>query len=183
MGGDRVDALYLHVPVQGQSVVQAGGESHVGVSVGYTIVKTYDTVVVQLIWKPIVENGGWGVDSGRYRDAHGHALCPESRLDSWYAFAFIVGVGSDWPFQNDLLLHLETDRGHGSPYYALVPGEEVTFTWNLSNPASSVNTIIILLGDRRLVFRSCMQRWFATKGIFLFQCASPGLLLNANETY
>src|SRR5438132_14002376 len=32
---------------------------YIGVSVGYTIVKTYDTVIVQLIWKPIVENGEW----------------------------------------------------------------------------------------------------------------------------
>ena len=34
---------------------------YVGVSVGYTIVKTYDTVIVQLIWKPIVENGEWAL--------------------------------------------------------------------------------------------------------------------------
>ena len=54
---------------------------YVGVSVGYTIVKTYDTVIVQLIWKPIVENGEWALlIPGRHRDAHAHALCPESRL-------------------------------------------------------------------------------------------------------
>ena len=34
---------------------------YVGVSVGYTIVKTYDTVVVHLVWKPIVENGEWAL--------------------------------------------------------------------------------------------------------------------------
>src|SRR5437868_7419242 len=34
---------------------------YVGVSVGYTIVKTYDTVIVQLIWKPMVENGEWAL--------------------------------------------------------------------------------------------------------------------------
>ena len=32
---------------------------YVGVSVGYTIVKTYDTVIVHLIWKPIVDNHEW----------------------------------------------------------------------------------------------------------------------------
>ena len=34
---------------------------YVGVSVGYTIVKTYDTVIVQLIWRPMVENGEWAL--------------------------------------------------------------------------------------------------------------------------
>ena len=30
---------------------------YVGVSIGYVIVKTYDTVIVHLVVKPIVENG------------------------------------------------------------------------------------------------------------------------------
>ena len=34
----------------------------------------------------------------------------------------------------------------------LVPGEGVTFTWNLLNPASSLNTIIILIGVSSVLF-------------------------------
>ena len=33
---------------------------YVGVSVGYTIVKTWDSVIVHLIYKPIVEQGEIG---------------------------------------------------------------------------------------------------------------------------
>src|SRR5215813_6252018 len=32
---------------------------YVGVSVGYTIVKTWDTVVIRLIYEPVVKNGDW----------------------------------------------------------------------------------------------------------------------------
>ena len=68
---------------------------YVGVSVGYTIVKTYDTVIVQLIWKPIVENGEWTL---LIPVAIGLLMLtryvPKAAWLSRYAFAFIVGVGS-----------------------------------------------------------------------------------------
>jgi len=38
------------------------------------------------------------------------------------------------------------------PLLTLVPGEGVTFTWNLLNPASSLNTIIILIGVSSVLF-------------------------------
>jgi len=68
---------------------------YVGVSVGYTIVKTYDTVIVRLIWKPIVENGEWTllipVVIGLLMLTR---YVPKAAWLSRYAFAFIVGVGS-----------------------------------------------------------------------------------------
>jgi len=68
---------------------------YVGVSVGYTIVKTYDTVIVQLIWKPMVENGEWAL---LVPVAIGLLMLtryvPKAAWLSRYAFAFIVGVGS-----------------------------------------------------------------------------------------
>ena len=55
---------------------------YVGVSVGYTIVKTWDSVIVHLIYKPIVEQGEIGaVDSGGHRLADADALRAESGLD------------------------------------------------------------------------------------------------------
>jgi hypothetical protein len=38
------------------------------------------------------------------------------------------------------------------PLMMLVPGEGLTFTWNLLNPASSLNTIIILVGVSSVLF-------------------------------
>ena len=34
---------------------------YVGVSVGYAIVKTYDTVVIRLIYEPMVKQGDWSL--------------------------------------------------------------------------------------------------------------------------
>src|SRR5215208_5904642 len=63
--------------------------------VGYTIVKTYDTVIVHLIWKPIVENSEWTllipVTIGLLMLTR---YVPKAAWLSRYAFAFIVGVGS-----------------------------------------------------------------------------------------
>ena len=68
---------------------------YVGVSVGYTIVKTYDTVVMHLIIRPIVDNGEWSL---LIPVAIGTLMLtryvPKAAWLSRYAFAFIVGVGS-----------------------------------------------------------------------------------------
>ncbi|MDE3223887.1 MAG: hypothetical protein KGN30_00585, partial [Nitrospirota bacterium] len=34
---------------------------YVGISVGYAIVKTYDTVVIRLIYEPMVKQGDWSL--------------------------------------------------------------------------------------------------------------------------
>ena len=68
---------------------------YVGVSVGYTIVKSYDTVIVHLIVKPIVEQGEIAL---LIPVAIGLLMLtryvPRAAWMSRYAFAFIVGVGS-----------------------------------------------------------------------------------------
>jgi hypothetical protein len=68
---------------------------YVGVSVGYTIVKTCDSVVVNLIYKPIVEHGEIAL---LIPVAIGLLMLtryvPKAAWMSRYAFAFIVGVGS-----------------------------------------------------------------------------------------
>jgi hypothetical protein len=38
------------------------------------------------------------------------------------------------------------------PLIMLVPGEGLSFTWDMANPASSVNTIIILIGVSSVLF-------------------------------
>jgi hypothetical protein len=68
---------------------------YVGVSVGYTIVKAYDTVVVHLIVKPIFEQGEFALV---IPVAIGFLMLtryvPKAAWMSRYAFAFIVGIGS-----------------------------------------------------------------------------------------
>jgi hypothetical protein len=68
---------------------------YIGVSVGYTIVKTYDTVVVRLIYEPMIKQGDWSLlvplAIGTLMLAR---YVPKATWLSRIAFAFIVGVGS-----------------------------------------------------------------------------------------
>ena len=127
---------------------------YVGVSVGYTIVKTYDTVIVHLIWKPIVENGEWAL---LIPVAIGLLMLtryvPKAAWLSRYAFAFIVGVGSGLAIPRVVSSYiLKQIEDTVRPLLVMVPGEGLTFTWSLLNPASSLNTIIILIGVSSVLF-------------------------------
>ena len=127
---------------------------YVGVSVGYTIVKTYDTVIVHLIWKPIVENKEWTL---LIPVAIGLLMLtryvPKAAWLSRYAFAFIVGVGSGLAIPRTISSFiLKQIEDTVRPLMILVPGEGLSFTWNLLNPASSVNAIIILVGVSSVLF-------------------------------
>ncbi len=127
---------------------------YVGVSVGYTIVKTYDSVIVHLIWKPIIENKEWTL---LIPVAIGLLMLtryvPRSAWLSRYAFAFIVGVGSGLAIPRTISSYiLKQIEDTVRPLVMLVPGEGVSFTWNLLNPASSLNTIIILVGVSSVLF-------------------------------
>ena len=127
---------------------------YVGVSVGYTIVKTFDTVIVHLIWKPIVENGEWSllipVSIGTLMLTR---YVPKAAWISRYAFAFIVGVGSGLAIPRTISSFiLKQIEDTVRPILTLVPGEGVTFTWSLLNPTSSLNTIIILIGVSTVLF-------------------------------
>ena len=127
---------------------------YVGVSVGYTIVKTYDTVIIHLIWKPIVENGEWAL---LIPVAIGLLMLtryvPKAAWMSRYAFAFIVGVGSGLAIPRVISSYiLKQIEDTVRPLMLLVPGEGVIFTWSLLNPASGLNTIIILVGVSSVLF-------------------------------
>lgn len=127
---------------------------YVGVSVGYTIVKTYDTVIVHLIWKPIVENQEWTL---LIPVAIGLLMLtryvPKAAWLSRYAFAFIVGVGAGLAIPRTVSSFiLKQIEDTVRPLLMLVPGDGVTFSWNLLNPASSVNVIIVLIGVSSVLF-------------------------------
>ncbi len=127
---------------------------YVGVSVGYTIVKTYDTVIVHLIWKPIVENQEWTL---LIPVAIGLLMLtryvPKAAWLSRYAFAFIVGVGAGLAIPRTVSSFiLKQIEDTVRPLLMLVPGDGVTFSWNLMNPASSVNVIIVLIGVSSVLF-------------------------------
>src|SRR5690349_16344684 len=127
---------------------------YVGVSVGYTIVKTYDTVIVQLIWKPMVENGEWAL---LVPVAIGLLMLtryvPKAAWLSRYAFAFIVGVGSGLAIPRTISSFiLKQVEVTVRPLLSLAGSDGVSFSVNLLNPASNLNAIIILIGVSSVLF-------------------------------
>src|SRR5574339_1208191 len=118
---------------------------YVGVSVGYTIVKTWDSVIVHLIIKPIVENGEFAL---LIPVAIGFLMLtryvPKAAWMSRYAFAFIVGLGSGLAIPRTISSFIlpqveDTVR----PLVSMAGGDGLTFSVNLLNPASHLNAIVI----------------------------------------
>jgi hypothetical protein len=129
---------------------------YVGVSVGYTIVKAYDTVVIRLIYEPMVKQGDWslliplgigGLMLARY--------APKAAWLSRIAFAFIVGVGSGLAIPRVISSYiLKQVEDTVRPLLSLVPGADgaVTFTYSLLNPASNLNAVVLLVGVVSVLF-------------------------------
>jgi len=127
---------------------------YVGVSVGYTIVKAYDTVIVHLIVKPIFEQGEYTL---LIPVAIGLLMLtryvPKAAWLSRYAFAFIVGVGSGLAIPRTISSFiLRQIEDTVRPLLSLAGGDGVTFSMNLLNPSSSINVIIILIGVFSVLF-------------------------------
>jgi hypothetical protein len=127
---------------------------YVGVSVGYTIVKAYDTVVVHLIVKPIVEQGEIAL---LIPVAIGLMMLtryvPRAAWMSRYAFAFIVGLGSGLAIPRTISSFiLKQIEDTVRPLLAMAGGDGLTFSMNLLNPASNLNAIIILVGVTSVLF-------------------------------
>ena len=127
---------------------------YVGVSVGYVIVKTYDTVIMQLIVKPIVDNKEFAL---LIPVAIGMLMLtryvPKVAWMSRYAFAFIVGMGAGLAIPRTVSSFiLKQVEDTIRPLLSMTGSEVVTFSMNLLNPASHINAIIILLGVSSVLF-------------------------------
>ncbi|MCE7979397.1 MAG: hypothetical protein DYH03_20385, partial [Nitrospira sp. NTP1] len=121
---------------------------YVGVSLGYTIVKTYDTVIMTLIVRPILDKGEWSllipVGIGMLMLTR---YVPKAAWLSRYAFAFIVGVGAGLAIPRTISSFiLKQIEDTVRPLLGIAPGGGVTFDYSLLNPSSHLNGIIILIG-------------------------------------
>ena len=127
---------------------------YVGVSIGYTIVKTYDTVILHLIIKPIVENGEFAL---LIPVAIGMLMLtryvPKAAWMSRYAFAFIVGMGSGLAIPRTISSFiLKQIEDTVRPLLSIAGPDGLTFSMNLLNPSSNINAVIILLGVSSVLF-------------------------------
>ncbi len=127
---------------------------YVGVSLGYTIVKTYDTVVMTLIVRPILDKGEWSllipVGIGMLMLTR---YVPKAAWLSRYAFAFIVGVGAGLAIPRTISSFiLKQIEDTVRPLLSAAPGGGITFDYSLLNPSSHLNGIIILIGVVSVLF-------------------------------
>lgn len=126
---------------------------YVGVSVGYTIVKAYDTVLVHLIFKPIVENGELSL---LIPVAIGMLMLtryvPKASWLSRYAFAIIVGIGAGLAIPRTISSFILKQIEDTVRPLMTMAGEEIAFTVNILNPASNLNAVIILVGVSSVLF-------------------------------
>ena len=127
---------------------------YVGVSVGYTIVKAYDTVLVHLVVKPIVEQGEISL---LIPVAIGMLMLtryvPKAAWMSRYAFALIVGMGAGLAIPRTISSFiLKQIEDTIRPLLSIAGSDGVTFSMSLLNPASNLNAIIILLGVSSVLF-------------------------------
>ncbi len=127
---------------------------YVGVSLGYIIVKTYDSVVLHLIVKPIVENGEIAL---LIPVAIGMLMLtryvPKAAWMSRYAFAFIVGMGAGLAIPRTISSFiLKQIEDTVRPLLSMTGQDGLAFSMNLLNPGSNLNALIILLGVSSVLF-------------------------------
>ncbi len=127
---------------------------YVGVSVGYAIVKTYDTVLKRLIYEPMIKQGDWsllvplaigGLMLTRY--------VPKASWMSRIAFAFVVGIGSGLAIPRVISSYiLKQIEDTVRPLLSLTADGGATFTYSLLDPASNLNAIVLLVGVVSVLF-------------------------------
>lgn len=127
---------------------------YVGVSVGYTIVKAYDTVVVRLIYEPMIVQGDWSLlvplGIGALMLAR---YVPKAAWLSRIAFAFIVGVGSGLAIPRIISSYiLKQVEDTVRPLISLAQGGGPTFAYSLTDPASNLNALVLLVGVVSVLF-------------------------------
>jgi hypothetical protein len=127
---------------------------YVGISVGYAIVKTYDTVVIRLIYEPMVKQGDWWL---LIPLAIGALMLtryvPKAAWMSRIAFAFVVGVGSGLAIPRVISSYiLKQIEDTVRPLAFLATDGSTTFTYSLLNPASNLNAIVLLIGVVSVLF-------------------------------
>jgi hypothetical protein len=126
---------------------------YVGVSVGYTIVKAYDTVIVHLIVKPIFENHEFAllipVTIGMLMLTR---YVPKASWLSRYTFAMIVGIGAGLAIPRTISSFILKQIEDTVRPLLSMTGDGVAFSFNILNHASNLNAIIILIGVTSVLF-------------------------------
>ena len=126
---------------------------YVGISVGYTIVKAWDTVVIRLIYEPMVKQGDWTLAFPLFIGLLMLArYAPKAAWMSRIAFAFVVGVGSGMAIPRVISSYVLKQIEDTVRPLVTMGSDGANFTASLLNPASNLNAIILLVGVITVLF-------------------------------
>ena len=126
---------------------------YVGVSLGYVIVKSYE-LVFRLVINPIADEGEWlrliPVGIGTLMLAR---YVPKIAWLSRIAFAFVVGFGSGVAIPRIISSFvLKQVEDTVRPLVSVVEGGALRPTFDLLDPNSSLNSVVILIGVVSVLF-------------------------------
>lgn len=126
---------------------------YVGVSLGYVIVKSYE-LVFRLVINPIADEGEWlrliPVGIGTLMLAR---YVPKIAWLSRIAFAFVVGFGSGVAIPRIISSFvLKQIEDTVRPLVSVVEGGALRPTFDLLDPNSSLNSVVILIGVVSVLF-------------------------------
>jgi hypothetical protein len=125
---------------------------YVGISVGYTIVKTYDTVLVRLIWEPVSRGDLTPLFPLVIGSLMLARYIPKLAWLSRIAFAFVVGVGSGLAIPRVVSSYiLKQVEDTIRPLVSTTNGH-LTFIWDPTVPLSNLNAVIVLIGVVSVLF-------------------------------
>jgi hypothetical protein len=125
---------------------------YVGISVGYTIVKTYDTVLVRLIWEPVSQGDITPLFPLIIGSLMLARYVPKLAWLSRIAFAFVVGVGSGLAIPRVVSSYiLKQVEDTIRPLVSSTNGH-LTFIWDPTVPLSNLNAVIVLIGVVSVLF-------------------------------
>ncbi|HEY3198105.1 MAG TPA: hypothetical protein VGJ57_08825 [Nitrospirales bacterium] len=143
-----------------------GEHLYVGISVGYSVVVVWYTVFIRLIWEEIAKGNPMAILGGDFSDLKHYEplipvmiglliwtrFIPKIAWLSRLAFAFVVGFGSGVAIprtvSSTILKQIEDTV---NPLLTMSNGG-FSFSLDLANPQSGVNTVILLVGVISVLF-------------------------------
>lgn len=140
---------------------KVGEHLYVGISVGYSVVLTYYTVFIRLLWEPLnkeIAENPMAFDSYVLLIPAILGLLMWTRFFpkiSWLSripFAFVVGFGSGVAIPRTISSYiLKQIEDTVNPLITLVNGG-LSFSMNFAVPQSGINTIILVIGVTSVLF-------------------------------
>ena len=129
-----------------------GEHLYVGISVGYSVVVVWYTVFIRLVWQEIAKDNYEPLIPVVIGLLIWTRFVPKIAWLSRLAFAFVVGFGSGVAIPRTISSYiLKQIEDTVNPLVTMTAGG-ISFNFDLANPQSGINTIVLLVGVVSVLF-------------------------------